>query len=478
MRYDVAIIGGGVTGAMVLRQLMRYQLKAVLLEKEDDVVMGATKANSAIVHAGFDAEPGTNKARYNVEGNRLMEEVTTELSVPFCRNGSLVLAFSEEDLQTVQNLLERGKENGVPGLQLLTPEEVWAMEPQITREIKGALYAPTGGIVCPYELAIGGIENAMDNGAELRTNFKVEKIQEEDGFFTIHSSSECVEARYIVNAAGVHADEVARMIGDESFTITPRRGEYELLDKTQGKMVKCTIFQPPTKMGKGILVTPTVDGNLLTGPTSENILEKENTATTPEGLETVQKLARKSVPNINYRMVITSFTGLRACSDTHDFVIGPSEKSSHLIHAAGIESPGLTSAPAIGKAVVKHLAEAGLELIPNPNFNPIRKPFPKFREMSDEERAELVRKDPHFGRIVCRCEGVTEGEILAAIHRNPPARSVDAVKRRARAGMGRCQGGFCGPQVVEILAKELGVPMEEITKSGGESRMLTGKTRS
>lgn len=477
MRYDVAVIGGGVTGGMVLRELARYQLSTILLEKEDDVVMGATKANSAIVHAGFDAEPGTNKAKYNVEGNRLMEEVTAELSVPFKRNGSLVLAFAAEDLETLRALKERGEKNGVPGLRLLGPEEVWEMEPNISREILGALYAPTGGIVCPYELAIGAIENAMDNGAALCTNFPVDGIRDEGDYFTITSGKDCVEARFVVNAAGVHADEIARMVGDESFTITPRRGEYELLDKTQGNLVHCTIFQPPTKMGKGILVTPTVDGNLLTGPTSENIADKEDTSTTAPGLETVQRLAHKSVPGVQYRMTITSFTGLRACSDTHDFVIGPVKGCPRFVNAAGIESPGLTSAPAIAKAVVRSLAESGLALAPKADFDPHRKPFPKFREMSDEERAQLVQHDPHFGRIVCRCEGVTEGEVLAAIHRNPPACSVDAVKRRARAGMGRCQGGFCGPQVVEILARELGIPMEEVTKSGGESKMLAGKTR-
>ncbi len=477
MRYDIAVIGGGVIGGMVLRELARYQLKTILLEKEDDVVMGATKANSAIVHAGFDAEPGTNKARYNVEGNALMEQTAKELSVPFIRNSSLVLAFTEDDLDAIRLLKQRGEQNGVPGLEILAPKEALEKEPNLSKDIKGALWAPTGGIVCPYELAIGAIENAMDNGAELLTNFPVEEIREQGDFFIIRSGGKTVEARFVVNAAGVYADEIARMVGDDSFTITPRRGEYELLDKTQGKMVRSTIFQPPTKMGKGILVTPTVDGNLLTGPTSENIEDKEDTATTAAGLEKVQTLAQKSVPGINYRMVITSFTGLRACSDTHDFVIGPAKGAPRMIHAAGIESPGLTSAPAIARAVVQYLKEAGLVLAENPNFHPFRKPFPKFREMSEEERAELAAKDPAFGRIVCRCETVTEGEVLAAIHRNPPARSVDAVKRRARAGMGRCQGGFCGPQVVEILAREFNIPMEQVTKSGGNSQMLTGKTR-
>ena len=477
MRYDAAVIGGGVTGGMILRELSRYRLKTVLLEKAEDVAMGASKANSAIVHAGFDAAPGTNKARFNVEGNALMEQTARELSVPFIRNGSLVLAFPDEDLETVRELRSRGEQNGVPGLALLSPEEVLEREPAVSREIKGALWAPTGGIVCPYELTIGAVGNAMDNGARLRTGFAVEEIRDMGEYFLLRAGEETVESRFIVNAAGVHADEIARMAGDGSFTITPRRGEYELLDKSMGGLVRSTIFQPPTQMGKGVLVTPTVDGNLLTGPTSENIADKEDTAATAAGLETVQRLARKSVPGIDFRMTITSFAGLRACSSTHDFVIGPAKGAPRLIHAAGIESPGLTSAPAIAKAVVKHLEKAGLVLEENPDFDPIRRPFPKFREMDDEERAALAAADPRFGRIVCRCEGITEGEVLEAIRRNPPARSVDAVKRRTRAGMGRCQGGFCGPQVVELLARELGIPMDEVTKSGGKSRMLAGKNR-
>lgn len=476
-RYDVAVIGGGVTGGLTLRELSRWQLSAVLLEKEEDVVMGASKANSAIVHAGFDAEPGTNKAKYNVLGNAMMEETAKELSVPFVRNGSLVLAFTGEDLDTIAELKARGEQNGVPGLSLLSAEEVLALEPNVTPEVKGALSAPTGGIVCPYELAIGAIENAMDNGAALRTGFAVEEIRDMGDHFVLRSGEETVEARFVVNAAGVYADEVARMAGDDSFSITPRRGEYQLLDKAQGSLVRRTIFQPPTKMGKGVLVTPTVDGNLLTGPTSENIEDKADTATTAAGLARVQELARRSVPGIQYRMAITSFTGLRACADCHDFIIRPAKGAPRLIHAAGIESPGLTASPAVAKEVVRLLEAAGLALTPKEDFDPHRKPFPKFREMDDAERAALVKADPHFGRIVCRCEGVTEGEVLAAIRRNPPARSVDAVKRRARAGMGRCQGGFCGPQVVELLAQELGIPMEAVTKSGGASKMLVGKTR-
>lgn len=476
--YDVAVIGGGVVGGLTLRELSRYRLQTVLLEAGEDVASGASKANSAIVHAGFDAKPGSLKAKYNVEGNTLMEGTAKELGVPFRRNGSLVLAFTEKDQETLKELLERGIENGVPGMKLLSRDEALKEEPNLSGEILGALWAPTGGIVCPYELTIAAVGNAMDNGAELRTNFEVFEIREEDGVFAVKASSgETVYARYIVNAAGVHSDEVARLVGDDSFKVTPRRGEYLLLDRTQGATVFSTVFQPPTKMGKGVLVTPTVDGNLLVGPTSEDISDKGDTETTPEGLSKVQELSRMSVPSVNLRAVITSFAGLRACSDRGDFILGPSEKNPKFINAAGIESPGLTASPAIAKALVGHLRQAGLHLEEKPEFDPVRKPFPEFRRMTAAEREAAIREDPAFGRVICRCETITEGEILAAIRRNPGARSVDGVKRRTRAGMGRCQGGFCGPQVVEILARELKIPMEEVTKSGGASRMLVGKTK-
>lgn len=476
--YDVAVIGGGVVGGLTLRELSRYRLRTVLLERSEDVAAGASKANSGIVHGGFDAKPGTRKARYNVEGNARMEETARELGVPFRRNGSLVLAFTEEDRRTLEDLLDRGRKNGVPGLRLLSRGEALEREPNLSPEILGALWAPSGGIVCPYELTVAAVGNAMDNGAELRTGFAAAAIRDEDGVFTVTAETgETVRARYLINAAGVHSGDVARMIGDDSFTITPRRGEYLLLDKTQGGTTSATIFQPPTAMGKGVLVSPTVDGNLLVGPTSENVTDKDDVSTTAAGLETVQRLSRKSVPGVNLRAVITSFAGLRACSDGGDFIIGPSAANPRLLNAAGIESPGLTASPAIAAALVEHLRGAGLALEENPDFDPVRPPIPEFRRMSDGEREALVRQDPAFGRVVCRCETITEGEILAAIRRNPQARSMDAVKRRTRAGMGRCQGGFCGPQVVEILSRELGIPMEDVTKSGGGSRMLAGRTK-
>lgn len=475
---DVAVIGAGVVGALIARELSRYQLRVVMLEKADDVAMGTSKANSAIVHAGFDCIPGTLMAKLNVSGNRMMEQVAGELSVPFRRNGSLVLAFNEQDNETLQTLLDRGVQNGVPDIRIISGEQAREMEPKLSPEVTKALYAPTGGIVCPYELTIAAAGNAMDNGAELKTGFTVAAASYQNEVWTLTSAEgECVQARYVVNAAGVMSDRVAAIFGDTDYHIQPRRGEYILLDRDQGKTVSHTIFQCPTKMGKGILVTPTVDGNLLLGPTSENQEDREDVATTASGLRTVAQLAAKSVPSVNTRAVITSFTGLRACSSGHDFIIEPSAHAEQVCHLTGIESPGLSSAPAIAVYVVEKLGEMGLSLTPKGDFNPIRTPIPKFREMNTQERRKLIEQDPRFGQIICRCETVTEGEIVRALHQNPPAHDLDGVKRRTRTGMGRCSGGFCTPQAVEIIARELGIPVETVTKCGGASKLLTGKTK-
>jgi glycerol-3-phosphate dehydrogenase len=475
MKYDVVIIGGGVTGCLAARELSRYRLKICVLEKEADVSMGTSKANSAIIHAGYDAKTGSLKALFNMKGNEMMGKTASELGVPFKRIGSLVLAFCESDLDTLRKLYDNGVQNGVPGLRLLSAQETAAIEPQVSKEVAGALLAPSAGIICPYELAIAAAENAVSNGVELRTECTVSAISPHDGGITVTAGGEELEAAFVVNAAGVYADRIAAMAGDESFTITPRRGEYMILDKNQGGAVNHVLFQPPTKCGKGILVTPTVDGNLLLGPTATDQQDKSDCSTTAEGLSQIADEALKSVPSLRLRDVINSFTGLRAVSPTGDFIIGPSEASPRLINAACIESPGLTSSPAIAEHIARLLSEQGLALEPNPGFSPVRMPIPRFAEKSDEEKAESIRENPLYGHIVCRCETVTEGEIVEAIRRG--ARNMDAVKRRTRQGMGRCQGGFCTPRVLGILARELHVPMEEITKSGGGSRMLIGRLK-
>ena len=473
--YDVAIIGAGVVGGMIARTLSAYDLKVCILEKANDVAMGTTKANSAIVHAGFDAKAGSLKAKLNVQGSKMMKQVTDELGVKYKNNGSLVIGFSDEDRATIEELLERGNKNGVESLRILEKEELAELEPNLSDNVICALYAPTGAIVCPYELTVAAIGNAMDNGVELKTSFEVCEINEVDGGYEIDSATDSIKAKFVVNAAGLYSDVVAQMVGDNSFKINPRRGEYILLDKECGGLVSNTIFRTPSKMGKGILVSPTVDGNLLTGPTSVDIDDKEDTSTTAEGFAQVIKEANENVDGIPYNKTITSFCGLRATGSTGDFIIN--SPKTGFVNVAGIESPGLSAAPAIGLMVKDILAEQGLDLKEKASYNPVRKAMHGFREASMEEKNEIIKKDKAFGRIICRCEGVTEGEILEAIRTNPRPTDLDGVKRRTRAQMGRCQGGFCSPYIIKLLAEELGVSCEEITKCGGESKLITGKTK-
>lgn len=473
--YDAAVIGAGVVGAMIARELTKYSLSVCLLEKENDVAKGATSANSAIVHAGFDAKEGSLKARLNVRGSEMMEKVALELGVKYIKNGSLVIGFNEEDKKTLEELYQRGVKNGVKGLELIGRERLKSLEKNISDNAKYALYAPTGAIICPYELTFATVGNAMDNGCGLKLNFAVCSIEKKDGYFEVKSERETVLAKYVINAAGVFADEVAKTAGDNSFNIHPRIGEYILLDKTSGNLVSHTIFRTPTKMGKGILVSPTVDGNLLTGPTSVDKTDKTDKKTTAEGFEKIIREAAENVPTVNFRQSITSFCGLRAVGDTGDFIINSPFEG--FVNAAGIESPGLSSSPAIAEYVVQILKEQGAELKENPEFNPKRKSLHYFKAASAEEKNRIISEDSSFGRVICRCETVTEGEILEAIRTNPKPSDLDGVKRRTRAQMGRCQGGFCMPYIVELLSKELGVPYEKVTKSGGESYINVGRTK-
>lgn len=468
--YDVAIIGAGVTGAMAARALSRYNLKICILEKESDVALGATRANSAIVHAGFDAKEGSLKARFNVEGSRMMEKVAAELGVPYKRNGSLVLGFNEADREALEVLLERGVKNGVEGLQILEKEALLALEPNISKEAVCALYAPTGAITCPYQLAMAAVGNAMDNGAELKLDFAVSAIEKTADGFLVKAGDETVKAAYVINAAGCYADAVAQMAGDTDFSIHPRRGEYLLLDKAAGGLVKSTVFKAPSKMGKGILVSPTVDGNLLLGPTAVDMKDKDDTSVKAEGIEKVRAEAAGMAEGIPFGKVITSFCGLRAVGSEGDFIIRFGE--SGVLHAAGIESPGLSASPAIAEYLVALLKEKGLHPEEKKNYNPNRKSAHAFREMTIEEKNEVIKRDSAYGKIICRCEGVTEGEILEALRQNPKARDLDGVKRRTRAQMGRCQGGFCMPQILELIAKERGISAEAVTKSGGNSYVV------
>ncbi len=477
MKYDVAVIGAGVVGSLITRELSKYNIKIALLERANDCAMGATKANSAIVHAGFDAVPGTLKAKLNVRGVELMKKTCEELNVPLKNNEALVVAFSEEEMPHLQVLLDRGVENGVPDLRIVNREELVKLEPNIGDTAVGALVAPTSSIVCPYELTIAGVENAVTNGAEFLRNCEVKGISYDNDEFSLDTTLGEIKATYVINAAGVHSGKVASLIGDDSIEIVVRHGDYYLLDKSQGTLVSRTIFQCPSKMGKGVLVSPTVDGNLIVGPSAEDIDDGDDKDTTNVGLEKIYVNAIKSVPKVSLRNAITSFSGNRAHPTSDDFIIGSSKANKNFINAAGIESPGLSSAPAIAEMVDGIINELSGGFEKKVDFNPVRPEPVRFRHLSTEERAELIKKNKAYGRIICRCETITEGEILDAIHAPAGARDVDGVKRRTRAGMGRCQGGFCGSKVVEILARELGKDMNEITKFGGESKFLYERTK-
>ena len=473
--FDAVIIGAGVVGGMIARELTRYGLKVCLLEKENDVAMGATKANSAIVHAGFDAKEGSLKALLNVKGSKMMEKTAKELGVKYKRNGSLVIGFNEEDKKTVEELFERGSKNGVEGLEIIGKERLKELEPNISENVICALWAPTGAIICPYELTVAAIGNAMDNGADLKLNFAVEGIEKSENGYIVKSGNEAVEAKLVINAAGVYADKIAQMIGDNSFKIHPRKGEYILLDRECEGLVTHTIFRTPSKMGKGILVTNTVDNNILLGPTSVDGEDKENKATTQEGFDHIIKEAFENVSSIPLNKTITSFCGLRAVGSTGDFIIN--SPVCGFVNVAGIESPGLSSAPAIAEYVREILEKQGVKMEEGKSFNPIRKPMHYFKEATVEEKNEIIKENASFGRIICRCETVSEGEILEAIRTNPKPRDLDGVKRRTRAQMGRCQGGFCMPYIVDMLSKELGVPYEEVTKFGGNSKINVSLTK-
>ena len=480
MKFDVAVIGAGVVGSLCARELSRYHLRVALIEKSDDVAAGASRANSGIVHGGFDPLPGTKKAELNRKGTAMMPALAAELGVPYRQNGSMVLAFSEEEAQHVQRLYERGLANGIPGLSVLTHDEVLALEPNVSPKVVAALRCTSSGVICPYSLTIAAAGNAMDNGVTLLCNFAVDNICHTATGYVIYCQDRYVEADYIVNCAGLFSDEIAAMLGDRDYQLVPRMGEYMLLDRAESGLCNHTLFQVPTAAGKGILVSPTAHGNILVGPTSVELenRDKNHRDTSPEGLAFIRRIAEKSIERIPWRQVITSFTGLRAApKGTDDFIITKSEHSPRVVHAVGIDSPGLSSAPAIAKELVALLQESGLTLKEKDNFCGTRRSYHAFRNLTDEEKNAIIAKNPAYGRIICRCEIVSEGEIVDAIHRNPPAHSMDAVKRRVRTTMGRCQGGFCTTYITEILARELQCDITQVNKFGAGSELLIGHTQ-
>ena len=476
MIYDVLIAGAGVIGGMVARELSKYNLSVCIVEKENDVATGASKANSGIIHGGYDPEPETLKAKMNSEGVSLLYETAKMLNVPHKQNGSMICAFSKEENATIDELYERGIKNGISGMKVISGDEARILEPALSENVTRVLLVPSAGIICPYKLTIAAIGNAMDNGVELLRNFEICEIKNTNGVFTLVSTdNETVEGKYLINCAGCYSDKIAKLAGDGDFEIIPRSGEYLLLDKTQGQTVSHTIFQVPSAEGKGILVTPTADGNLLTGPTASAVATPESKEITPEGIKTVINLAKKSVPEVQFSQVITSFSGVRSSEKKGDFIIKASEKVNGLINVAAIDSPGLTSCVSIAKYVTDLLSKTGAVLENKADWNGHREDTEKFNHMSDEEKNEYIKSNPAYGKIVCRCETITEGEIRDAIRKNPPAFDMDGVKRRTRSGMGRCQGGFCSPYVMKLISEEHGIPMEKITKKGKGSEMLSGR---
>jgi len=474
---DVLIVGAGVIGGSIARELAKYNLDIVVIDKENDVANGTTKANSAIVHAGYDATEGTLMAKYNALGNAMFDELSKELDFPFTRTGSIVVANSEEERKHIEDLLERGIKNNIPGVKIVEKKELREIEPKIGEQAVAALLAPTAGIVGPWEMTIALLENAVDNGVKLDLNTEVLDIEKIEGGYKVVTNKRDYEAKCVINASGVYADKIHQMVGEKTFSIIPRRGQYFVLDKTQGELVNHVIFQCPTKLGKGVLVTPTVHGNVLAGPDAEDLSDKEDLGTTSERLDFVREHALKSIPELNFREGIRNFAGLRAQPSTNDFIIGEVEDAKGFINVAGIKSPGLSSAPAIALDVVEIAKEILGNVELNKDFKPNRKKHYEFIEESSEKKAELIAEDSRYGNMICRCENITEGEIVDSIHRNVGATTVDGVKKRCRPGMGRCQGGFCGPKIQEIIARELGKSLEEVVLDREDSYILTGETK-
>lgn len=475
--YDVAIIGCGVIGAATAYELAKYHLQIVVLEKENDIGDVTTKANSAIIHAGYDAEEGTSMARLNVRGSFLAKEIAEKLSVPYRQCGSLVVAFAKEEESHIQKLYQRGIKNGVPGLTILSKEETLAKEPNLSPSAVGALFAPSAAIINPWEFAIAMAETASRNGAEFYVNHPVTKIEKTQEGYRITTPKQTFEAKYVVNAAGLHADTIHNMIAEPEYAIRPVRGEYYLLDKNQGNLVNTVVFQCPNEKGKGVLVSPTVHGNLIVGPNADTITNVDDVSTTSSGLASVRETALLSVPGIAFQNSIRNFAGVRAYVDSStDFIIQEAKTAKGFIDVAGIKSPGLSSAPAIGEEVTHLLESIGLPLKKKNTICDTRHVV-RMKELSIEKQNEQIAKNPLFGRVICRCETITEGEIVACLHAPIAPATVDGVKKRCNAGMGRCQGGFCGPRIVEIISRELGIPMDQVLLNKEGTVILTGETK-
>lgn len=471
--YDVAIIGSGIVGAACAYRLSRFNLKTVVIEKNNDVCCGTTKANSAIIHAGYDPKPNTLMARLNVEGSKMTQEICEKLAIPYKQIGSLVAAFSEEEAKTIEELYQRGVKNGVQGVKVIGKDELKKLEPNISDEAVCALYAPTAAIVNPWEYGLAMAETAVRNGTEIMLEAEVTGIDKNKNSWNIHTAKGDIEAEYVINAAGVNSDDIHNMVAEETFRILPSAGEYYLLDKSEGTRVSHIVFQCPNKEGKGTLVAPTVHGNLIVGPNSVSG-DKEDISTKTASLDFIRETASKSVPSIAFRENIRNFTGIRANSTINDFII--EFAAEHFLDLAGIKSPGLSAAPAIAKMAEEMLIENGLEAVEKENFIDKRTHI-VFKHLSAPVKNQVIYQNPAYGRVICRCETITEGEIIAALNSPIPPVSLDGIKRRAGSGMGRCQGGFCGPKILEIMAKFKNTDYENILQDNTGSYILTEPTK-
>lgn len=475
--YDICIIGAGVVGCAIARELAKYNLKICLLEKNDDVGAATTKANSGIVHGGYAEKPRSIKAKFSYAGNCMFKQLNAELNFGFKQTGSFVIGFDDNDRKKINELLTYGQKNGVPNLQVVDGKFVHNKEPNLNKDITVALYCPHAGIISPYEFAIALAENAVQNGIILKLNNEVTAIQNKSDCFVITTNQEKITATIVINAAGLYSDEIAKMVGCDEFTINPRQGQYLLFDKDIGNLVNSIIFQTPTTISKGILVTKTYHGNLLIGPDATNAPHKDYLDTDRSNIQGIIDTAKKTLPEFDLRKVITSFAGNRPAPNTNDFIIEES-KIKGFINVAGIESPGLTAAPAIALDVVNIVnITRKIKLTPKKDFDPYRAAPKTIANMEEKELNNLIKKDSKYGRVICRCEMVSESEICEALRRNIPINSLDALKRRIRVGMGRCQGSFCTPKIIDIIHRELKIPIANITKKGGNSFLVTGKTK-
>lgn len=480
MIYDVVIIGAGCTGVMTARLLSQKKCTVAVVEAGSDVAVGATCANSAIVHAGYDAKPGTLKAKLNVRGNVLMKEIADRLDVHYRECGSHVVGFGDADLEHIKLLYDRGIANGVPGMKIIGQDELRAMEPNISSEATHSLWAPTAAITCPYGITIAAAENAATNGVKFYLNFAVCGDEYVDGVHYLTDGVNTVAGRYVVNCAGVNSAKVAEILGERDFPIyiIPRRGEYLILDKVCGNMANSTLFVCPSDRGKGILVSPTVDGNLIVGPNAYPIEDGDDKSTTRDGLDEIIAGAKRIMPTVNPGMAITSFAGVRPTPNIYDFYLERSKQVGGVVHAVGVESPGFASSPATAEYLVGLLEESGLVLEDRDDYIPTRRAdgnHRQFNRLTDEEKAAKCRENPAYGKIICRCETVTEGDILDVLDAPIPAVTVDMVKKRLRAGMGRCQGGFCSPRVAALIAAHNGTSLKEVTKHGRTSWLVTDR---